>query len=47
MALVARLCSLKEDQAPADEDKSKSIVVAKSEVLSQALDVFIKDLDLI
>jgi len=47
VSLVARLCSLKEDQPPANEEKNKEIVMAKAELLTRILDNFIKNLDLI
>jgi len=47
ISVIARLCSLKEDQPPADEEKNKSRVVQQAEILSQVLENLIKSLDLI
>jgi len=47
ISIVARRCSLKEDQPPADEEKNKELVVAKAENLITILDYLIKSIDLI
>lgn len=47
ISLVARMCSLKEDQPPADEEKNKETVRVKSELLTRILDSLIKNMDVI
>jgi len=45
ISLVARMCSLKEDQPPADEEKNKEMVVVKAELLTAILDNLIKNMN--
>ena len=47
ISVIARICSLKEDQPPNDEEKNKSVVMEKALILSQVLENFIKTLDLL
>lgn len=47
LSVIARMSSLKDDQPPSDEEKNKSVVMEKAQVLLQVLENFIKTLDLI
>jgi len=45
ISVVARLCSLTEDQPAPDEDANKQVVMTKAEILSKILEEFLKSLD--